>query len=301
MTTKSTTKHFLLLHFIIFIWGWTPILGRAISLQALPLVWHRMWIAVVAVFLYLLFKKVKFIVSTKSIVQFAGVGIIIVLHWLCFYGAIKASNVSVTMACFSCGALFTAFIEPFFLKRKINYTEVFFGILAVLALSIIFSIDSKYRHGMGLAILAALGSAIFSVLNSLLVQKQNAYIISFYELLFGFIGLTIAFIFTPNFQTEATSITSSDFLFLLLLGIVCTAFPFIVSVNIMKYISPYTVNLSVNLESVYGIILAYFIFGNDEKMNLRFYIGTGIILAILVANALVKKYRNKGKNESILQ
>ena len=286
-------KNYFLLHFIVFIWGWTAILGKAISISALPLVWHRIWIALTGIAGYLLYTKVQWKITFKDLLKFGGVGILIAIHWLCFYGSIKVSNVSVTLACFSCGTIFTAIAEPILYKRKIDWVEIMFGLIVIAAISLIFTVDTKYTLGIILSICAALISSIFSVFNGLLIKDHDARVISFYEMLTAFIFLTVYMFFKSDLNYQLISLSSIDLIYLLLLGLICTAYTFIVSVDIMKEISPYTISLTVTLESIYGIILAYFIFGADERMNFQFYIGTGIILSALIANAIVKKYRRE--------
>ena len=286
-------KNYFLLHIIVFIWGWTAILGKAISISALPLVWNRMWIALAGIFFYLVYTKGKWKIKWKDFLKFAGVGILIAIHWLCFYASIKISNVSITLVCFSSGAFFTALVEPMFFKRRIDWIEIIFGLVAIGALSLIFSIDTKYTLGIILSIGAAVTSSFFSVLNGLLIKEYDSKVISLYEMLTGFLFLTVYLSFNSGLNFSLIDLSGNDFICLLLLGLVCTAYPFIVAVDIMKEISPYTISLTVNLESVYGIILAYFIFGNDEKMSIQFYTATIIILLALIANALVKKYRRE--------
>ena len=282
-------RNYLLLHLIVFIWGFTAILGKQISLAAIHLVWYRIIIANVGIFIYLKFRKTSLKISLTDFFKFSGVGILIAFHWICFYQAIKVSNISVTLACFSSGALFTAFIEPLFFRRKISRMEVFFGFIVLLVIGMIFKIEIKYKLGIILSLLSALGSALFSVLNGLLARGRDSKIISFYELLAGFLGITVYFLFDGQLTGSMLIISTSDFLLLSILGIICTAFPFIVALDIMKEISPYTVNLTVNLESVYGIILAFLIFGEDEKMTTGFYIGTAVIFITVFANAVLKR------------
>lgn len=280
--------NYLHLHFIVFIWGFTAVLGALISLEAIPLVWYRMLLATGFVFLYLLYRKEKLRFSLKTLSKFALSGIIIALHWLTFFGAIKASNVSVTLAVLSTGAFFASLLEPLFYKRKVIFYEVFFGLIAIVGLYVIFDVDSSNALGIGLALISAFLSALFSVLNGKLVLEHKAGAISFYELLFGVLGITVFLAVSGGFSKEFFVVSTSDWVYLAILASVCTAYAFIASVHVMKWISPYTVMLTINMEPVYGIILALIILGDSEKMGPQFYYGAVIIMLTVVANGIIK-------------
>lgn len=280
--------NYLHLHFIVFIWGFTAVLGALISLDAAPLVWYRMWIATGFVLVYVLIRKEKLKFSLKVLSQFALSGIIIAAHWLTFFAAIKVSNVSVTLAVLSTGAFFASLLEPLLYGRKIILYEVVFGLIVIVGLYIIFDLTTSYTLGIILALSAAFLSALFSVLNGKLVLKHKASVISFYELLFGAIGISIFFAFTEGFTVEFFKINSTDWFYLILLATFCTAYAFIASVHVMRWISPYTVMLTINMEPIYGIILALLILGESEKMEPQFYFGAGIILVTVLANGVIK-------------
>ncbi len=294
---KNISKHHLLLHFIVFIWGWSPILGRGISTGALPLVWFRIAITISMMAVYLLYIKANLKMSLKKLTQLSIVGFIICVHWLCFYGAIKVSNVSVTMAAFSTGTLFTAIIEPIIYKRKIIWYELIIGSVIIGAICLIFSVEVKYGYGMLLGMLAALTAAIFSVFNGVLIQDEKepitSPVLSFVELSAALVGLSIYLFVTRNFSVEFFSISNQDILLLSILAGVCTVYPFIASVNLMKHISPYTINLAVNLEGVYGIILASILFHENKDLSATFYIGFGIIVSVIFLNGFIKQRLNK--------
>lgn len=281
-------KSNLLLHLIVFIWGFTAILGNLITLEALPLVWYRIVIAVVTLMLLFAFKRQSVKDSRSNIVKFLAAGIVIAFHWLTFFWAIKVSNVSVTLACLSTGAFFTSILEPIFYKRKIIAYEVFFGFIVVCALGLIFSVSTEYVEGIILALIAACLSAIFSIINGKLAHHSSASVITFYEMIGGLLILSLYLLFSGGFTVEFFNVTASDWLWLLVLGTFCTAFAFIGSVYVMKFITPFTVMLTVNLEPVYGIFLAILIFKDSEKMSTEFYIGALLILSTVVLNAIVK-------------
>ncbi|MDM1045419.1 DMT family transporter [Myroides sp. 1354] len=284
----DNVKSNLLLHLIVFVWGFTAILGNLITLEALPLVWYRIVIAVITLVLLFAFKRQTVKDSKSNIARFLAAGIVIALHWLTFFWAIKVSNVSVTLACLSTGAFFTSILEPIFYKRKIIAYEVFFGFIVVCALGLIFSVSTEYVEGILLALSAACLSAVFSIINGKFAQHSSASIITFYEMIGGLLILSIYLLFSGGFTAEFFTVTTTDWLWLLVLGTFCTAFAFIGSVYVMKYITPFTVMLTINLEPVYGILLAILIFKDSEKMSPEFYVGALLILSTVVLNAIVK-------------
>lgn len=285
---SDNLKSYLQLHLIVFIWGFTAILGALISLDALPLVWFRMLFAVIFIYVYIKFKKINSNISKKDILRFLLAGLIIALHWFTFFKAIKESNVSVTLACLSTGAFFTSIIEPIFFGKKIVWYELFFGLLVIAGLYIIFKVETNYYLGMTLALISAFLSALFAVINSKFVQKNDPVIISFYELSGGTLFFSLLLALTSSFNPNFFVLSASDFTYLLILSSVCTAYAFIVSTSVMKYLSPYTVMLTINLEPIYGIILALIIFDKKEKMSPDFYIGALLILLTVLLNAFIK-------------
>lgn len=294
-------KNLLLLHFIVLIWGFSPILGKLISVQAFQLVWFRMMITLVAIAIYLVITKQNMKVSRSDFFKLVSVGAVIAFHWFCFYNAIKISNVSVTLVAFATGTLFTSIIEPIFYKRKIIRYEIGFGMVIIGAIAMIFHVETQYKLGIIFGILAALTSSLFTVWNGLFVKRIPSPVISAYELGGGFVALTVFLLLTGKLNQEFITISSVDWAWLSVFAIVGTAFPFIASVNLMKHISPYTVTLTVNLETVYGITLAYFIWKKDEAMTPGFYIGTLIILATIFGNSMLKGYLKKRVEKNVPQ
>jgi drug/metabolite transporter (DMT)-like permease len=285
---NDNTKSYLHLHLIVFIWGFTAILGRLITLDALPLVWFRMFFALGFIFVFIKYKKMPIKIPKRILLNFLIAGLIIALHWFTFFRAIKVSNVSITLACLSTGAFFTSLIEPIFFGKKIIWYEIFFGLIVVFGLSIIFNVEGRYIEGIVLALISAFLSASFSVVNSKFVKKYNPTVISYYELAGGVLFFSIFLIFNNSFNSEFFQLTMSDFIYLLLLSSVCTAYAFIASTSVMKFLSPYTVMLTINLEPIYGIILAVLIFEDKEQMSSQFYIGAVIILLTVILNGILK-------------
>ena len=291
---ESKFKNYLLLHFIVFIWGFTAILGALITIDAIPLVWYRMLLAVLFIAIYFLWKKKSFKVDRAGLLKFFFTGVVIALHWVFFFKAIKVSNVSVALVTMSTGAFFTALIEPVFFKRKINVLEMFLGLLVIAGLYIIFNFESQYKLGIIYALIASFLGALFAVLNGLFIKKYTADTISFYQLFFGVVFITIYLLFTNSFSVSFFQISASDWMYLIVLSSICTAYAFIASVQVMKYLSPYTVMLTINLEPIYAIVLALFIFGDKEQMSSTFYLGAFIVLFVVLLNGIIK-------NRSILK
>lgn len=303
----ANLKHNLHLHLIVFIWGFTAVLGKLISLDALPLVWWRMSLAVLLIFGYVFYKKTSFKLSKKDIVLLLISGLIIALHWITFFKAIKVSNISITLACLSTGAFFTSILEPIFYKRKMVWYEIVFGLVVLIGLYFVIEssepnfIQKSFNSNMSgtmqgvlLALSSAFLSASFSIINGKFAQRIDSAIVSFYELFGGVLFLSFFLLFNGQFTTEFFTITASDFMWLFVLASICTAYAFIASVSVMKYISPYTVMLTINLEPVYGIALAIFIFEKNEQMSFSFYIGAAIILITVILNGLIRS--NKKNN-----
>ena len=293
---NDNLKSYLHLHVIVFIWGFTAILGKLISLEALDLVWYRMLFASVIMTFVVLFNKEKIKVPFNVLIGFIVSGIIIAAHWLTFYQAIKVSNVSITLACLSTGAFFASILEPIFYKRKVIWYELLFGIIVVVGLGIIFNVETKYTTGIYLAVTSAFLSALFSVINGKYAKEYDPNIISLYELSSGVFFISIYLFFAGSFTPAFFALSINDLIWLFLLSSICTAYAFSASVKVMKFLSPFTVMLTINLEPIYGIILALLIFDDTEEMSPLFYVGALIILATVIANGIVKSYKKVTTN-----
>lgn len=290
---KGINKHYLLLHTIVFIWGFSPVLGRYITADTWQLVWFRILITVLVMLLYLNISKQSFRVSRQQALKLSGIGLIIMVHWLAFYGAIKVSNISVTMVAFSTGTLFSSILEPLLFKRSIRMYEVLIGFIIIGAITLVFSIQTEFWLGIVLGIFAAFTSSLFGVFNGIMARELRSGIISFYELGAAFVGLSIFIFLMGDFKASFFVMDQHSVIGILLLSLVCTVFPFITSVNLSKYISPYTIVLTVNLETVYGIIWAILFYNENKEVKPTFYIGVLIILAAIFLNSYLKKYTEK--------
>jgi len=288
---NDNVRSYLQLHLIVFIWGFTAVLGALISLAAVPLVWYRMSMASVFILFFIWIKRIPFKLPLKILIGFIFAGLIITLHWLTFFKAIKVSNISVTLACLSTGAFFTSLLEPLLHGRKVILYEVFFGVLVIVGLGIIFKVEGNYIQGILFALSSAFLSALFSVINSKYAKLYNPSVVSFYEILSGVVFLSAYFLFIGGFDAAFFQLSFNDWMYLALLSSICTAYAFIASVKVMKFLSPYTVMLTINLEPIYGIILAVIVFQDKEKMSIEFYIGVLIILSTVIMNGIIKYYK----------
>lgn len=287
---KSTrATNLLLLHALVFIWGFTGILGYEISLSAVPLVWWRVAIAAFALGFFAVIMRKSIRASTKEILRFFGVGIVIALHWLCFFGSIKESTISVALVVISTTAFFVSLISPLLRKEKFHYYELFLGVMVVVGLAVIFRFESQYTTGIILSLFSALFAATFSTFNSMLISKHSAIKIAFWEILSACIAITIYLVIAGDFESALTNMSGYNFSLLLILGVVCTGFAFVAAIEVMKVLSPFTCALAINLEPVYTIFFALWFYGESEYMSLQFYLGAAIILSTLFIEAWIKK------------
>ena len=285
-------KNYIHLHFLVIIAGFTAVLGELITLEAIPLVWFRMSIGAILMIIYIKFKNTPLRVPFKVLVKLAIAGVIIALHWITFFAAIKVSNISITLAMFSTGAFFASLIEPLFFKRKIIAYEILFGLIVIVGVVLITQTELNYILGIFLGISSALFSTLFAVLNGKFVQNYPPSIISFYEFVSGVIFMSIFLALDGDgFNVAYFQLSFSDWVYLFILASVCTAYAFISSVHIMKYISPYTVVLTYNLEPIYGIVLALLIFPESETMRPQFYVGACLIICTVLFNAIFKNIK----------
>jgi drug/metabolite transporter (DMT)-like permease len=283
-------RTYLNLHLIVFIWGFTAVLGALISISSDALVWYRMLFASAFLFLFIVFKKKSFRVPTKEFFKLVFVGLLIALHWIFFFKAIHISNVSVTLSIFSLGAFFTSILEPLFYGRKIVWYEVFFGLVIIAGLSVILQVEIDYFEGIMYALASIIIGVLFTLMNGKLIEKHESSVITFYEFLAGVFFISIYFLFENKFTVNFFILNSRDWILISILASVCTAYAFTASVNVMRELTPYTVMLTTSLEPVYGIILAYFIIGGKEKMSFEFYIGAALIIITVILNGILKHY-----------
>jgi drug/metabolite transporter (DMT)-like permease len=275
-------KAFLELHFAVFLAGFTGVLGRLITLNEGWLVWYRLLISSVTMWIVFSLAKKLQRVSIKDILKLSGIGFLSALHWVSFYGSIKYANVSVALVCFSATGFFTALFEPFFSRKRINLIEVLLGLIVIAGIYIIFRFDPKYETGIILGVICAVLLAIVMILIRQFVQKMNSQTILTYQLSGGFITLSLFMPFyLKAFPTSYIFPGFSDWMWLLVLAWFCSVLAFQFSVTALQKLTAFTVNLSFNLEPVYGILLAFFVYHENKDLNWSFFIGLGLIVLAL--------------------
>ncbi|MFZ4785056.1 MAG: DMT family transporter, partial [Flavobacteriales bacterium] len=279
----------LLLHFIVFIWGFTGILGKEISLQSQDLVWWRMAIAALSLGIWALWKKSDLAVSSQDLKLYFLVGTITAAHWICFFESIKVSNVSTALAVISTTSFFIAIVGPIIRRTAFIWRELALGILVIIGLFIIFKFEPDKTWGIIFSLMAALFAAIFSSYNSVLVKEKPPVQIAFYEMIAGVIVLT-GYLVVKKWDLGMDQWIvipgARDFGLLLILGILATAFAFVVSIEIMRVLTPFTCALTINLEPLYTILMALFLYRDDEFMSPQFYIGATLILSTVFVESL---------------
>jgi len=292
--SKGINKNLVILHFTVFIWGFTGILGALISISAVSLVWYRVLIASVSLFLYFKFNKTAFKIDRKTFFKLLFTGALVGGHWILFFASIKLSTVAVSLVCLSSITLFTAIFEPLINKTRISKLEIFAGLLIITGIIIIFKFESKYTKGIEAGLSSAVCASLFAIINSRQVKKIEAPVIAFYELTGAFLWITIYLLFTSGFN-RSMYLSNADIGYLLILGTICTSLAYVAGVSVMRELSAFRVALITNLEPVYGILLAFLFFKDMNKMTLGFWAGAIIILSTILLYPVTRKhiYRRK--------
>ena len=271
------------LHIAVFLAGFTAILGKLITLNEGLLVWFRLLITVITLGGILFFRKQLLRIPGKDMIKIFGVGTIVAVHWVTFYGSVKYANASVALVCFSATGFFTAFFEPLILKRRIFVSEVLLGLMAIAGIYIIFDFHSQYKICIIFGIISAMGSALFPIYNKRLLLIYSPKILTLYELGGGLVALTFLVpLYLLQFPAAYFLPTGTDWLWLLVLAWFCTVISFDLQLNALKKISAFTANLTYNMEPVYGIVLAFIFFKENEKLHREFYFGVALILLAVI-------------------
>lgn len=293
---------FIKLHVSILLAGATGIFGRLITLNEALLVWYRMLFATVLFFSLLYVRRKLQRVPFREMLKIAGVGFLLGLHWIFFYGSIKASNVSVGVVCFSLVGFFTAFLEPLINRRRISLVEVLFSLLTLSGIVLIFHFDTRYRLGIGLGVVSSALAALFTISNKRVGKVHSASTMLLYEMGGGFIGLScILPFYLYFFPVQGMLPGISDFIYLLLLASVCTIGLYLLQIQVLQKVSAFTVNLSYNLEPVYSIILAMLLFNEAKDLDISFYAGLGIIILSVVLQTVSVIYQSRHRNKLLSQ
>jgi len=290
---KNKIKSLIHFHFIVFIFGFTAILGSLISIDSIELVWYRMTLASIVLLLYAFIFKKRITVSKSLMLKLLFSGMIIALHWITFFKAIKVSNVSITLSILSLGAFITSILEPLFYKRKIILYEVIFGLIIVIGMSLIFNSQYQYIEGIIYALISVLLSVFFGLINGKLINKASSLVISIYELIGGVFLISLLLLFSNDFNNEFFKLSEDDFFWLLILATVCTAYAFVISVDVLKHLTPYSLMISINMEPVYGIILAIVLLNEFNNLSFDFYLGFILIFSSVLFNGIFKLKEKK--------
>lgn len=287
----SKFKYHILLHVIILMWGFTGILGKLIHLDPLSIVWHRLLIAVIALAIAMPLLKRSFRVSSwKELAAFIFVGVIVALHWLTFYISIDLSTASLGILCLSTTTIHVSWLEPLIMKRKFSWTELILSAIVICGIYFVSGdFNAREYEALAYGLISALLAASFAVFNAKLAETAPPSKITFYELLAGLVFLSFVLLYQGKLDREIFVMTTSDFLWLLFLGVACTSFAFLVTVELVRRLGAFTVSLSINLEPVYTIVLAIAILNENEDVGGQFYIGASIIVLVVLANALIKR------------
>lgn len=289
MSAPGHIRQYIHLHFIVVLLGFTAIIGALITLPAPDLVWFRMFFAFLGLWVFLLWRKIPFRIHGRDMLRLFGIGLVVALHWITFFHAVKVSNVSVTLGVFASATLFTSFLEPILQRRRIFWLEVLIGMVTVAGIYIIFQYEFRYIEGILFSLASAFLNGLFAVFNRNISHRHHPTVISFFEMLGGFIFISLFFALSGQLSLSSLSLSGSDLFWLLVLSLVCTSYAFTAIVDIMKVLSAYTVMLAINLEPVYGIIMAYFIFPGAERMSLGFYAGAFLIVLAVVSYPYLKR------------
>ena len=288
-----TVKDYLHLHFLVLIWGFTVILGLLITLPSVEMVFYRTLFASIGLAALLAFQKISFAVDRKAIVRLLLTGVIIAGHWIFFFASAKVSTASVCLAGMATTSFWTSLLEPLASKKKIKWYEVFLGLMVIGGLYIIFHFEFNHAVGLVMALVSAFLAALFTVINSKFAQNYHHHQVSFYEMVGACVSIALFF---PIYKFTIAEnhllhleLSWMDFGYIVILALVCTVYAYSASIELMKRLSAFTVNLTVNLEPVYGIILALIVFGDKEKMHSGFYIGAAIILISVLAHPLLDR------------
>ncbi len=289
----ATRADYFKLHFIVFLWGFSGILGKLVIIPAYEMVFYRTLLSAVGLGIVMLFIKENFKVTPKAFIHLIFIGFIVAVHWLAFFASARVANVSVSLVGFATSSLWTALLDPLFNRNAIKKFEVGLGLIVMVGLYIIFSFNFEYQLGLLLSVLAGFTSALFSIFNARMVQRNAAFTISFYEMIGAFIFLAL---FLPVYKlTWATNETlqlipsAMDWIYMIILTTACSIYAYSTAIELMKKISVFLIQLTLNLEPVYGIIMAVIIFGAEEKMGLNFYLGTLIILCAVLSYPFLRK------------
>jgi drug/metabolite transporter (DMT)-like permease len=299
-STNTKQKAYLQLHLAVFLFGFTAVIGKLITLEQTALVWNRLWIAVLGlVFIPGVIKGIRSIKRSNFLI-FSGIGVLVALHWLTFYGSIKVGNsASVTLACLATSSLFTSILEPIITKSKFQWVELVLGLLVIVGIYFLSGVGEAYYWAIVIGIISAFLASLFSTLNKKYITGQNSLSVSTIELAAGFVFISVCYPLLQNlFPQPQWFPTGSDWWWLLVLGLLCTSLAFALALESLKVISAFISNLSINLEPIYGIVLAILFLNEDTQLNFDFYLGTAIILLAVILHPIITKIQNRKSSKN---
>ncbi len=292
--SNSLFTTYLQLHFIVLIWGFTAILGMLISISPVELVFYRTLFSVIGLYVLLKLSNISFRISQKDMLKMLLTGGIIAIHWITFFLAARLSNISICLVGMATGSLWTSLIDPLISKRKFQFYEPLLGIIALIGISVVFTAVIDSWLGFLIAVCSAMMSAVFTVINGIFIKNQHHHTINFYEMAGAFISVAL---FLPVYSYFFTNdglqlgLTVSDSFYLIILAVVCTVYAYSLGIKLMHKLTAFSINLAVNLEPVYGIILAYLLFTETEQMDSNFYWGAAIILLSVLLHPVLEKMK----------
>lgn len=292
-----TTGDYIKLHFIVFLWGFTAILGKLITLPAVEMVFYRTAIAAAGMAMVIFFRSGSLSIKFSDALKLFAIGLLVALHWISFFGSARLANVSVSLVGFATASLWTSLLEPLAQRKKVKGFEVGLGLCVIAGIFMIFSFSDQYRVGFLVGILSGFLAAVFSVINAGLVHRIPSRVITFYEMTGAFIGIGLflplyARQWAPGGELHLVPV-AADIFYLIVLSLVCTVYAFTAMVELMKKIAVFFIQLTINLEPVYGIILALIFFGESEQMSFNFYLGALIILSAIALYPYLKRRHDR--------
>ncbi len=307
MPIKKSFGPFLKIHIAVFLFGFTAILGKFIQFNQLELVWHRLWIGVLGLLVIPKVIRGVFKIPKGTMMVYAGIGVIVCLHWVAFFGSIKLGNASIALSCMATTTLFIAFLEPIITKSKFNWVEMILGLLVIIGIVLILNVGAVFYSSILTGLIAAFLAALFSTFNKKYIGSNNSMSVSAIELASGFIFLTLIFGVFKETSFQSLSLFRSDlvsdyalfgynihsFWYLIVLGFLCTSIAYALALSSLKNISAFSAGLAVNLEPIYGVAMAILIFHENEDLNLSFYIGTSLILLSVFIHPVALKWMSK--------
>ncbi|HBI89960.1 DMT family transporter [Sphingobacterium multivorum] len=280
-------KSYLVLHTAVLLAGFAGVFGKLITLNQIPLVWFRVLLSTLILFVVLKLFKIERLKSTKDILNIARGGLLLTIHWIFFYGSIKFSNISIGVVCYCLTSFFTAILEPIINKKRFSAAQLMLSMLTLIGISLIFHFDSSYQVGIILGVISTIFAALYTIYNERLVKQYDSKLLNYYQMLSGTIVLGLGLpIFYYLFPTERFIPSFSDGIYLILLSLFCTVGLYVLFAESLKKLSAFTVNLSFNLEPIYSIIIAFLFFNEGKQVNASFYVGLAFVLVSVLLQTL---------------